>query len=252
MSTPLPRPRVCEFRVEGLLGRYNHTIKLATDARVTLVHGPNGVGKTLMLRLLQAAANGDLEELAATIPFDRVSLELHGAASPVTWTRVAVGVKRSQADVSMQPIWAPDLAHCHNEAPTLEIEMEPGARRRFAWMRSRLNKLLLDKSIELDENGRMVLVYDDGKKLPWSWASDGERRLVRLMMTAYMQAPRGSLVLIDHAEASLHICWQQQIVPELLYVAKARRLDVMLVTHSPDIIGPHVELEVGLSGRVAP
>lgn len=250
MSTPIPCPRVAVFTVEGLLGRYNHTIKLATDARVTFVHGPNGVGKTLMLRLLQAAANGDLDEVAGSIPFDRVTLELHGAASAVTWTRVAVGVKRSQANVSMQPVWIQDLTAPLDEAPAGRVEMAHDARRRFRWMRHRLNKLLLHKSIEMDESGSMALVHDDGKVLPWSWASDGERRLVRLMVTAYMQAPRGSLVLIDEPETSMHLVWQQQIVPELLYVAKARRLDFLLVTHSPDIIGPRVELEVGLSGRV--
>jgi predicted ATP-binding protein involved in virulence len=248
MSTPIPRHRVRVIRVEGLFGKYNHTVKLMDEARVTLVHGPNGVGKTSVMRLLQAAANGDMDEAAAVIPFDRLTLELDGAASPVTWTKVAVGVERIQADVSVQPVLMPDMAAPLDEVPTFGAETTRGARRRFGWMRSRLNKLLLHKSVELREHG-MVLVGDDGRDLPWSSASGGERRLVRLMVTAFMQAPRGSLVVFDEPEKSMHVVWQQQIVPMLLYVAKARSLDFVLVTHSPDIIGPYVELEVGLSGR---
>lgn len=38
--------RIKSVSVEGLFGLYDHTIPLNLEDRVTVIHGPNGVGKT--------------------------------------------------------------------------------------------------------------------------------------------------------------------------------------------------------------
>lgn len=47
--------RIESLRVDELFGRYSHAITLHGDDRVTIMHGPNGVGKTVLLRLVAAA-----------------------------------------------------------------------------------------------------------------------------------------------------------------------------------------------------
>lgn len=54
--------RVVAIEVDALFGLYDHVIALNLEDRVTIVHGPNGVGKTAMLRLVAAAFSGRLFE----------------------------------------------------------------------------------------------------------------------------------------------------------------------------------------------
>lgn len=54
-------------RVEGLFGSLTHTISF-NAAGVTIVHGPNGCGKTTVLRLLDGAVNQEFSKII-DIPF---------------------------------------------------------------------------------------------------------------------------------------------------------------------------------------
>ena len=68
--------RLKRIEVDGLFGRYDHRIdlNLSEDSpRVALLHGPNGVGKTSVLRMINALLKHDLAPFAA-IPFSRFLL----------------------------------------------------------------------------------------------------------------------------------------------------------------------------------
>ena len=62
------RKRIKQISVTNLFGVFNHTIPLHLDERITIIHGPNGFGKTVILKLLNALFNRDNQLL--TIPFD--------------------------------------------------------------------------------------------------------------------------------------------------------------------------------------
>ncbi|OQX06313.1 MAG: hypothetical protein BWK73_31185 [Thiothrix lacustris] len=61
--------RITEIGVRGLFGMYDHTIKLNSEERITIIHGPNGVGKTVFLGLAHNLLLGQFQRLVA-IPFD--------------------------------------------------------------------------------------------------------------------------------------------------------------------------------------
>jgi ABC-type transport system involved in cytochrome c biogenesis ATPase subunit len=50
--------RVKSINVTSLFGVFNHEILINTTERVTIIHGPNGFGKTVMLRMIAAVAEG--------------------------------------------------------------------------------------------------------------------------------------------------------------------------------------------------
>jgi len=67
--------RIREVRVFGLFDLFDHTITLNQTDRVTIVHGPNGYGKTAVLRLLRALFKCDYEHLWTT-PFKAMEIDL--------------------------------------------------------------------------------------------------------------------------------------------------------------------------------
>lgn len=83
--------------VEGLFGIYDHEIDLNVDDRVTILHGPNGVGKTTVLKMIDALMGNRLEYFGA-VPFSRFRLRFgDGACLEVTPSRYG----RNSLDVGL-------------------------------------------------------------------------------------------------------------------------------------------------------
>jgi predicted ATP-binding protein involved in virulence len=80
--------RITCIKASGLFGLYNHIVDLKVIDRITIIHGPNGVGKTALLRLVDALVKGKYFEIAK-IPLESFVLQLSDGST--------VGV-RKQAD----------------------------------------------------------------------------------------------------------------------------------------------------------
>ena len=76
-STPLRRLKRVE--VDGLFGIYCHRFDLELDARVTLLHGPNGVGKTTVLKMIDALLTQEFSYFRR-VPFERLLLGFEDGA----------------------------------------------------------------------------------------------------------------------------------------------------------------------------
>lgn len=61
--------RVKNIKVKKLFGVFDHEIPLQSAERVTIVHGPNGFGKTIILKMIKAVANGSTKIFEST-PFE--------------------------------------------------------------------------------------------------------------------------------------------------------------------------------------
>src|SRR5258708_36062372 len=53
--------RLRQFRVQGLFGIFNHAVPLNLEQRITILHAPNGYGKTVILRFLSGFFGGSLK-----------------------------------------------------------------------------------------------------------------------------------------------------------------------------------------------
>jgi predicted ATP-binding protein involved in virulence len=56
----------------------------------------------------------------------------------------------------------------------------------------------------------------------------------------------GTLVLIDEPELSLHVVWQTQFLDDLLKIIELQKINVIIATHSPQIINNRWDLTVDL------
>ena len=58
----------------GLYGIFDHEIPMDKPEGVTIIHGPNGYGKTVMLKMISAACEGDAEIFKSS-PFEESKIE---------------------------------------------------------------------------------------------------------------------------------------------------------------------------------
>lgn len=81
--------------------------------------------------------------------------------------------------------------------------------------------------------------------------SSGEQHELVLLYELLFKVEPNSLVLIDEPELSLHVVWQSQFLQDLKEITELADLDVLMATHSPDIIQDHWDLTVELKGPEA-
>jgi predicted ATP-dependent endonuclease of OLD family len=110
-----------------------------------------------------------------------------------------------------------------------------------------LNTKLAPKQVRLNVEDGYQVVTASGLPLPLDRLSSGEQHELVLLHELLFDLAPGTLVLIDEPELSLHVTWQQTLVPELMEIAQLAQLDFVLATHSPFIVGDeHAHLMVRL------
>ena len=72
--------RLRRVEVGNLFGLYDHVIDLHIRDHVTIIHGPNGIGKTVLLRMIDALFKGRLSHFRR-IPFSRFSVEFNDGST---------------------------------------------------------------------------------------------------------------------------------------------------------------------------
>lgn len=97
------------------------------------------------------------------------------------------------------------------------------------------------------ENGITFKTYDNVPLSPTSLSSGEQHELVLLYEFLFKVKP-DSLILIDEPEISLHIAWQEQFLRDLQQITNLASFDVLIATHSPQIIYDRWDLTVELKG----
>ncbi|CAN5526546.1 AAA family ATPase [soil metagenome] len=86
------------------------------------------------------------------------------------------------------------------------------------------------------DGGVTVLMQHTGTEYSEAFAGSGEFATVKLVITV-MRAPEKSLILLDEPEVSLHPAAQRKAMEFLCAIAQSRKHQIVLATHSPDMIG---------------
>jgi predicted ATPase len=86
------------IEIKGLFRQYDHRIELRQDEHVTILHGRNGVGKTVSLALVSALLQGGYGRLTR-FPFRELRLEFHDHSFIEVRPRAGKGKNLSNKDV---------------------------------------------------------------------------------------------------------------------------------------------------------
>jgi predicted ATP-binding protein involved in virulence len=118
-----------------------------------------------------------------------------------------------------------------------------------------INKRFKHKKLFIDKDkGFMfkstILKDNDGfpNEIPVNKLSSGEQNELVLFFELLFKAKNNSLILIDEPEISLHISWQNCFIEDLKEISKLNNLEILIATHSPDIISDNWDLKVELNG----
>ncbi|MFZ2226865.1 MAG: AAA family ATPase [Candidatus Nanopelagicaceae bacterium] len=100
-----------------------------------------------------------------------------------------------------------------------------------------VNARLLGKTLHIDAlSGIEVLQNDSEVSLDLDSLSSGEQHEIILMYDLLFNVRRGSLVLIDEPEISLHVSWQIKFISDVERISRIAGFQFLVATHSPQII----------------
>ena len=101
------------------------------------------------------------------------------------------------------------------------------------------------KSVVISRTNGFSINYR-GKDIPLDKLSSGEQHQLVLFFELLFELERNALILIDEPELSLHVSWQRKFIGDLTKIIGLNEFDVVLATHSPQLIADWEELTVDL------
>ena len=105
------------------------------------------------------------------------------------------------------------------------------------------------KHIKIDKNKGFYFETLSGKQLKLADLSSGEQHEVILLYELIFNAKENMMILIDEPEISLHVTWQKEFVSDLLKIMELQKVQVVIATHSPQIISNRWDLVYNLEKR---
>ena len=216
---------------------------------VNILVGINGCGKTTLLNLMYAAITDDIKVLKSYNPtlvnfhLDD-NFEKDGSIHFIRSFDTPVNDKRKNESQLLQQLNYVLFQNKEGfsffnyrmrilDEPYKAVEIQKNIDLLFTV----INEMFAEtgKSVEISKDNTSQLVFRQGDKLlSVENLSSGEKQLLLLLITVFLQDRKPAVLFADEPEVSLHISWQQVLIDNL------RRLNpncqIILATHSPSII----------------
>lgn len=110
------------------------------------------------------------------------------------------------------------------------------------------NKEFVNKKFAFSRNeGLRVLLKTGGVLNDLTKLSSGEQNEIFLLFKLIFEVPNKSVLLIDEPELSLHVAWQLQFIKDIKEIAKAREIQIVIATHSPEIVSESMDCCIDLT-----
>lgn len=106
----------------------------------------------------------------------------------------------------------------------------------------------LYKTLTINKDRGFLFSNNGPNTLSPTHLSSGEQNVLVLLYELLFKVKTGSLILIDEPEISLHVAWQLEFLRDVQQVIKLSEFDVLIATHSPQIINDRWDLTVKLLG----
>lgn len=108
------------------------------------------------------------------------------------------------------------------------------------------SKKFANKKISFSTQHGFLIVSDTGEFLDESLLSSGEQNEIVLLYKLIFEISDNSTLLIDEPENSLHVAWQSVFLDDIKEIARIKRLQVIISTHSITIVSNGEENAIDL------
>ena len=108
------------------------------------------------------------------------------------------------------------------------------------------SKKFANKKISFSPQHGFLIVSDTGEFLDESLLSSGEQNEIILLYKLIFEISDNSTLLIDEPENSLHVAWQSVFLDDIKEIARIKRLQVIISTHSITIVSSGEENVIDL------
>lgn len=109
-----------------------------------------------------------------------------------------------------------------------------------------INHRLSFKTLKISKEFGISIIDENSKHLKLTQLSSGEKQEIVLFYDLIFGTKKDILLLIDEPEISLHITWQKKFMDDLLRIIDYKGFNVIVATHSPQIINNHWDRQVDL------
>lgn len=216
------------------------------DPEVNIVVGINGSGKTTLLNLIFAELEAD-NAFIKKYKLHELKLEYYGGVLPNDFYFIRSfdnpsndkrkNESRLQQELNYVLYQNKDGFSFFNYRMKIlnEPERASEVQKHIDLLFEIVNSMFAEtgKSISISKDSELVF-NQNGAVLKVDDLSSGERQLLLLLVSVFLQDNQPSILLADEPEVSLHISWQQVLIDNL------RRLNpncqLIIATHSPSII----------------
>jgi energy-coupling factor transporter ATP-binding protein EcfA2 len=109
-----------------------------------------------------------------------------------------------------------------------------------------INRFFAGKRVRIGGREGLRIEIDSKTSLSEAQLSSGEYHLLYLLVASLVARRRGTVIAIDEPEMSMHVSWQRRLIKSLVEVASHARPQLLLATHSPDVVASYREFMVPL------
>ncbi|MDR1609965.1 MAG: AAA family ATPase [Candidatus Symbiothrix sp.] len=91
------------------------------------------------------------------------------------------------------------------------------------------------KTIDIDHNFNKIIFHQNKSVIALEQLSSGEKQILLILFTVFLMEKKQYILLMDEPEISLHIGWQQRLIDVIQQMNPNCQL--IIATHSPSIFG---------------
>ena len=179
----------------------------------------------------------------------RVRIDEHFAAAEEVLRRVSEN-KSTQSSLNLKDFLVLPLIRRTQAMVRYAGELEEDREEIFAPLRlyeEMVNSFLNEKSVEVEENGKLKIESPASSSLNPHILSSGEKQILILLTQALLGVDKPVVYIADEPELSLHVTWQEKLLESL--VALSGQIQVIVATHSPDIVGKFMDKIIDLGRK---
>lgn len=206
---------ISKIEIQELWRGHKHIV-WELDPEVNVLSGVNGVGKSTILHSIVSGVKSikytDGNIKVETIPADAELIRFDIISTPEV---------RSEFDTNLYSLCERYSEHSHEASRTEELY-------------EIIDQLFASTEKTIVRNTNTIQLMQYGEPVDLKVLSSGEKQMLCILLTVYLQDQEPTVLFMDEPEVSLHMEWQQQLIEIIRHLNP--KVQIILTTHSPAII----------------